>query len=81
MQRTVKGTRVNLAKMEMIDGNIIIAGTKTETYANTDEKTAIKKATKSNIGYGVVSVEPFETLYHLDDEIFFKHAQPVEPKK
>lgn len=66
--------RVNLAKMEMVDGAIVIADTKTETYANIDEKTATKKATKANIGYGVISVEPFEKLYKLDDEIFFKYA-------
>lgn len=81
MQRTVKGVRVNLAKMEMVDNQIAIADTKTVTFANTDEKTAIRKATKLNVGYGVVSVEPFEQLYILDDEIFFKYATAVEPKQ
>lgn len=79
MQRTVKGIRVHLAKMEMCDGAIVVADTKTETFTNTDEKTAIKKATKKNIGYGVVSTENFETLYKLDDEIFFKYAVEVKP--
>lgn len=81
MQRTVKGVRVNLAKMGMVDNQITITDTKTVTFANTDEKTAIKKATKLNIGYGVISVEPFEQLYVLDDEIFFKYATAVEPKQ
>ena len=81
MQRTVKGTRVHLAKMEMVDGSIAIAETKTETYANTDEKTAVKKATKANIGYGVISTETFEQKYILDDEIFFKYAVAVTPEE
>ena len=81
MQRTVKGIRVNLAKMEMVEGAIVVADTKTITYSNTDEKTAIKRATKANIGYGVVSTEPFEQMYVLDDEIFFKYAKAVEPKQ
>lgn len=81
MQRTVKGVRVNLAKMGMVENQITITDTKSVVYANTDEKTAIRKATKANIGYGVISVEPFEQLYILDDEIFFKYATAVEPKQ
>ena len=80
MQRTVKGTRVNLAKMSIVDGQIAITDSKSVVFANTDEATAIKKATKQNIGYGVISTEPFEQLYYLDDEIFFEYATVVEPK-
>lgn len=80
MQRTVKGTRVNLAKMGVVDGQITITDTKSVVYPNTTEDIAIKRATKKNVGYGVISVEPFEQLYVLDDEIFFKYAKAVEPK-
>lgn len=80
MQRTVKGTRVNLAKMEVVNGQIAIADVKSVVYPNTPEEKAIKKAQKENIGYGVISAEPHEQLYFLPDDIFFKYATPVNPK-
>ena len=80
MQRTVKGTRVNLAKMEIVKGQIAVADVKSVVYPNTPEEKAIKKAQKDNLGYGVISAEPHEQLYVLDDAIFFKYAKAVEPK-
>lgn len=80
MQRTVKGIKVNLGKFAIVDGKPTLIGEKTVTFANTTEENAIKKAVKKNIGFGVISTEKIETLYVLDDEIFFKYAKPVEPK-
>ena len=80
MQRTVKGIKVNLGKFAIVDGKPAIIAEKTVTFANMSEENAIKKAVKKNIGYGVISTEKFETLYVLDDEIFFKYAKPVDPK-
>ena len=77
MQRTVKGTKVNLAKMEMVNGNITITDIKEVLLPNLPEDVAIKKAQKLHKGYGVLSVEKHEQLYFLDDEIFFKYATPV----
>ena len=79
MQRTVKGIKVHLGKFAMVEGKPTIIGEKIVTFANTTEENAIKKAVKKNIGFGVISTEKFETLYVLDDDIFFKYAKPVEP--
>ena len=77
MQRTVKGVKVTLAKVELVNGELAMTDSLVLTFANTDEKTAIKKAQKKYNGYGVVSCDRFEQLYMLDDDIFFKYAIPV----
>ena len=77
MQRTVKGIRVTLAKVEINNGHLEMTDNVIMTFTNTDETTAIKRAQKKYNGYGVVSCTPFEQLYVLDDEIFFKYATPV----
>lgn len=80
MQRTVKGTRVNLAKMEVVNGQIAVADVQSVVYPNTPTDKAIKKAQKAYTGYGVVSTEEHEQTYYLDDEIFFKYATITPPK-
>lgn len=80
MQRTVKGTKVNLVKVEVINGTVNTESFN-KVYINLDEEKAIKKARKEFVNSAVVSTEEYSELYYLDDEIFFKYAVKVENAK
>ena len=73
MQRTVKGTRVIVAQINK----------ETHTYEEKeivfterfDSETKLNKAVFKRCGLAaIVSVETFEKLFKLDDDIFFKYA-------
>lgn len=81
MQRTVKSTKFTYAEVEIINGEV-----KTEIKSvkvpETDPKRAYKKAAKTlGKNFTPINTELVEDLYMLDDEIFFKYATIVEPKK
>lgn len=80
MQRTVKGTAVVIGKWnttwERMD-------TETITFATRfKNEMALNKAVFKRCGnVAIVSVEQFEDLYILDDEIFFRYAHIATPKE
>lgn len=80
MQRTVKGTQFTYAKTEIINGELK-AELATIRVPETDPKRAYKLASKEIGNFAPIKSEVYETLYKLDDEIFFKYAVPVEPDK
>lgn len=83
MQRTVKTTVFTYAKTTLTEKGEIKAELAKIEVAETDEKKALKKAVKEIGLFQPLKTETKETLYVLDDEIFFKYAKPVtdEEKK
>lgn len=75
MQRTVKGTRITYAKTELTEKGDIVVSKAIIDIPEKDEKRAIKTATKQIGLFNPLKVEPYEQLYVLDDEIFFKYAR------
>lgn len=81
MQRTVKGTRLYYGITEVQSDGTLKATMAHVDVAETDAKKAYRKAVKQ-LGYNftVIKSETFETLYVLDDAIFFEFAKPVKPE-
>lgn len=81
MQRTVKGKRIQYVEINENNDGTVDTVNVTVTIPEADEKKARKRLAKM-LGYTpyVKKVEPFECLYVLDDEIFFKYAVPVNPE-
>lgn len=77
MQRKVKVTKINYATIEPVNGELTTKTYSTVIKENNVDK-ALKKFRKSNPNACVISTETIENLYVLDDEIFFKYAEPVE---
>ena len=78
MQRTVKGTRISYAVSEVKNDGTLTATLHYVDVAETDEKKAYRKAVKQlGFNFTPLKYEPFETLYILDDAIFFQYAKPV----
>lgn len=75
MQRTVKGTRITYATTELKENGEIAVAKASIDIPEKDEKKAIKIATKQIGLFNPLKVEPYEQLYILDDEIFFKYAR------
>ena len=75
MQRTVKGVRITYAKTELTESGDIAVTKATIDIPEKDEKKAIKMATKQIGLFNPLKVEPYEQLYILDDDIFFKYAR------
>ena len=77
MQRTVRGTKITYAKVEMVNGEIAL---EKAVYMSTekDPTVAVKKFRKVNPTDAVLATEEFSQLYILDDEIFFKYAKVAE---
>lgn len=74
MQRTVKGTRFTYANVTIENGNVNTE-LKTIDIPETDEKRAYKKAVKElGKNFTPIKTETTETLWLLEDEIFFKYA-------
>lgn len=81
MQRTVKSTRYTYIHAEMRDG-VPTAEIRTAEVPEHDSKKALRAAAKLGISpTAILSAESVETLYKLDDEIFFKYAVKVEGSK
>ncbi len=78
MQRTVKQTRYTYAKTELNENNELFATLETVTVNETEPKKALKMAFAQVGTFAPLKVETTETLYKLDDEIFFKYAVPVD---
>ena len=78
MQRTVKGTAVVIGKWNAKESRM---DTEVITFANRfkDEKSLNKAIFKRCGSVAIVSVQPFENLYILEDEIFFKYAHIATP--
>lgn len=81
MQRTVKSTVVNYAKVEMVNGEAKATLNEIKINGVTDEKLAIRKAKKELGEIAVLSTSIAEDLYILEDEIFFKYAHIVKPNE
>lgn len=75
MQRTVKGTRITYATTELKENGEISVSKAVIDIPEKDEKRAVKMATKQIGLFNPLKVEPYEQLYILDDEIFFKYAR------
>ena len=81
MQRTVKATKFTYAVNTINDDGTITAKVATIEVPETDEKKALKKAFKEVGPFTPLKTETTETLWVLDDEIFFEYAKPVYPEK
>lgn len=81
MQRTVKATKFTYAVNELLENGTLAGRIETVEVPETDEKKALKKAFKKVGPFTPLATEITETLYVLDDDIFFKYAQKVEPKE
>ena len=81
MQRTVKATKFTYAVNEIREDGTITAKLATIEIPETDEKKALKKAFKEVGSFAPLKTEITETLWVLDDEIFFEYAKPVYPEK
>ena len=82
MQRTIKGIRISYAVSEVKEDGTLTATLHYIDIAETDEKKAYKKAVKQlGFNFTPLKYEPFETLYVLDDAIFFEYAKPVKTDK
>ena len=81
MQRTVKATKFTYAVNEINEKGELTAKIATVEVPETDNKKALKKAFKEVGPFTPLKVETTETLYILDDEIFFKYAVKAEPKQ
>lgn len=80
MQRTVKATKFTYAVNELNEKGELTAKIATVEIPETDTKKALKKAFKEVGTFAPLKTETTETLYVLDDEIFFKYAKMVDPK-
>ena len=77
MQRTVKATRVTLAKAVIENGQLTTK--QFEIVLDTHNDNNIEYTLKKRYaGCVVVSMEKFSGLYVLDDKIFFKYATKVK---
>lgn len=81
MQRTVKATKFTYAKTTLNEDGQITAELATVEVPETDPKKAIKMAFKQVGTFAPLKTETTETLYKLEDEIFFKYAVKVEQKE
>lgn len=81
MQRTVKSTVVNYAKVEMVNGEAKATLNEIKINGVTDEKVAIRRAKKELGEIAVLSTSITEDLYVLEDEIFFKYAHIENPNE
>lgn len=81
MQRTVKATKFTYAKTTINEAGQITAELSTVEVPETDPKKAVKRAFKEVGPFAPLKIETTETLYLLDDEIFFKYAVKAEPKE
>lgn len=83
MQRTVKTTIFTYAKTTLNEKGEVQAELAKIEVAESDEKKALRKAVKQIGLFAPLKTETKETLYKLDDDIFFKYAKPVtdEEKK
>lgn len=81
MQRTVKATKFTYAKTTINEAGQITAELATVEVPETDPKKALKKAFKEVGTFAPLKTEITETLYLLDDDIFFKYAVKAEPKE
>lgn len=81
MQRTVKATKFTYAVNTINEDGTITAKVATIEVPETDEKKALKKAFKEVGSFAPLKTEITETLWVLDDEIFFKYAKPVYNEK
>lgn len=81
MQRTVKATKFTYAKTTINEDGQISAELATIEVPETDHKKALKKAFKEVGTFAPLKTETTETLYILDDDIFFKYAVKAEPKE
>lgn len=81
MQRTVYSTRITYAKTELNENNELVATMDTITVHETDEKKALKVATKKLGLFNPLKIEKTSALYVLDDDIFFKYAKRVETEE
>ncbi len=78
MQRTVKGTRFTYANVTIENGDVK-TDIKTIDVPETDEKRAYKKASKMlGKNFTPIATETTETLWMLEDEIFFKYVHIVD---
>lgn len=78
MQRTVKATKFTYASAELHEDGTFSTELRTVEVPETDEKKALKAAFKKVGTFAPLKTETTETLYKLDDEIFFKYAVKVE---
>lgn len=81
MQRTVKATKFTYAVNELNEQGELASRIATIEIPETDPKKALRKAFKEIGTFAPLKTETTESLYVLDDEIFFKYAEKVEPKK
>ena len=80
MQRTLKAIKFTYAVNELNEKGELTAKIATVEIPETDTKKALKKAFKKVGTFTPLKTETTETLYVLDDEIFFQYAKKVEPK-
>lgn len=80
MQRTVKATKFTYAVTEVNEKGELTAKLAYVEVPETDEKKALRKAFKKVGTFAPIKTEITETLYLLDDEIFFKYAVKAEDK-
>lgn len=75
MQRTVKGTRYTYANVTLNEDGTTTTELKVVEVPETDPKRAYKQAVKM-LGkfFTPIKTETTETLWILEDEIFFKYA-------
>lgn len=80
MQRTVKATKFAYAVNELHENGEISTRIETVEVPETDVKKALKRAFKEVGPFSPLKTEITESLYVLDDEIFFKYATKVDTK-
>lgn len=80
MQRTVKSTRFTYVVNEINAQNEIASRLEFVEVPETDPKKALKQAFKKVGTFAPLKTETIETLWVLEDEIFFQYAHKVEPK-
>ena len=81
MQRTVKSTRFTYVVNEINAQNEIASRLEFVEVPETDPKKALKQAFKKVGTFAPLKTETVETLWVLEDEIFFQYAHKVEPKE
>ena len=81
MQRTVKSTRFTYVVNEINEKNEIASRIETVEVPETDPKKALKQAFKKVGTFAPLKSEIIETLWVLEDDIFFQYAHKVEPKE
>lgn len=78
MQRIVKGLKVTVAQVMIVENGEVKTNVFEVKVNETDEKKAVKHLIKIYGNLQALKFEEFEQLYFLDDDTFFKYAVPVE---